>query len=273
MPEPLRQALLLFPVGVAVGVVGSLIGVGGGFFVVPFLMLTRRFPADGATAASLGIVLLSAASATSANARRGRIDYRTGMAMAAATLPGAWLGRHLIGRISAEGFSIAFAALLLLVAVYLSLVRLKEGRGLVRGAPRELVDAEGHAYRYEVHLPLGLAVSLAVGLISSLFGVGGGLVLVPFLVVAFGMPIILATAGAQFIFVFTAAAGVLEAIRAGQLSMAGLEVLFYMGLGVALGAQVGVAIARRVGERVIRVMLSVVLVGVAALMILRRQSP
>lgn len=259
----------LAPVGVAVGVLGSLIGVGGGFFVVPFLMLVLRFGKEPATAASLGIVFLSAASATLANGRRGRVDWATGGLIAAGTLPGAWLGRELIGRLEDRVFSLAFAGLLLAVALYLVLVRLKPGQGLLRGKPRERVDSEGQAHRYEVNGPAGLAVSLGVGLISSLFGIGGGLVLVPFLVLVYGMPMVVATATAQFAFVWAAALGAGEAWRRGQLSGPGLAVVGAMGLGVVIGAQVGVALGKRVPERVVKGLLAAVMVAVAVLMAAR----
>ena len=264
------NTLLLIPVGVAVGLLGSLIGVGGGFFVVPFLMLAMEgFTKETATASSLGIVLLSALSATLANAKRRRIDWSLGGVLAAGTLPGAWLGRELIGRLADRTFSVAFAVLLLAVALYLATVRLKPGRGILRGRPRELVDREGQVHRYEVHFSAGLLVSLGVGLISSLFGIGGGLILVPFLVIVFGAPMIVATATAQFVFVWTAALGLGEAARRGQLTEPGLVVLAAMGAGVVLGAQFGVALGKRVPERVVKLLLALVIVGVAGLMLLR----
>lgn len=270
MPDPVPLALVLFPVGVCVGLIGSLIGVGGGFFVVPFLILFYRFDAPAATAASLGTVFLSAASASVANARRRRIDFRTGLALVAGTFPGALAGRYLIGQISDRAFAGAFGAFLVLVAGYLAFVRVREGKGLIRGASRELVDSEGQAYRYEVNLAVGVGVSLAVGLVSSLFGVGGGLILVPFLVITYGMPTLVATSTAQFIFVFTAAAGLLESVRRGQVTEAGGAVLLWMGLGVVVGAQLGVAVAKRVSPRLVRWMISTVLLTVAALLLLNR---
>ncbi len=273
MPELLSLAALLIPVGVGVGLIGSLIGVGGGFFVVPFLLMVplvrgASFLPREATAAALGIVLLSAVSATGANVRRRRIDYRAGLAMAAGTVPAAWLGRELAGRLKSVEFSVCFAALLILVAAYVAFVRLREGRGWVRGVPRELVDSDGQAHRYEVRYGLGFLASLFVGVVASLFGIGGGLLLVPFMVVVYGMPVLLATATAQFTFVFAAAAGLLESVRRGHLTGAGLQVILAMGLGVALGAQLGVAAAKRVRPRLIRVMLAAVLATVAALMLL-----
>jgi hypothetical protein len=270
MSELLRQAPVLVPVGVAVGFVGSLIGVGGGFFVVPFLLVfLPGFTPETATAASLGIVFLSALSATAGNAPRRRIDYRTGLVLAAGTLPGAWLGRELIGRLTARQFSVAFGVLLIAIAVYLVFVRLKPGKGLLRGAPREHADREGQVHRYEVNVAAGFAWSLVVGMVSSLFGVGGGLLLVPFLVVAYGMPAILSTSTAQFTFLFAALVGFAEAARRGQVTRPGLEVLATLGVGVIAGAQIGVAVARRVGDRVIRLAISAVLVGVGILLLLR----
>ncbi len=270
MPDLLRQALLLVPVGVAVGFAGSLIGVGGGFFIVPFLLFhPERFTPQTATAASLGIVFLSAVSATVGNAPRRRIDYRTGGVLAAGTLPGAWIGREVIGRITDRQFSIAFGTLLVLIAFYLAVVRLKPGGGLVRGAPRRHRDGDGREHAYEVNAPLGVGVGLGVGLVSSLFGVGGGLLLVPFMALAYGMPAILATSTAQFAFVFTALVGFLEAARRGHVTGPGLEAMATLGVGVMAGAQIGVALARHVREKVVRAAISAVLAGVALWMFLR----
>ena len=258
---------LLLPIGVLVGLVGSLIGVGGGFFVVPFLLRAMDgFTKESASAASLGIVLLSAISGTLANAKRKRIDYRTGAVLAAGTLPGAWLGRVVIGRLTEREFAWSFGALLLAVAAYVFFVKLKKGRGLVRGTPRELTDSEGQRHPYEVNLPLGFGVSLGIGVISSLFGIGGGLILVPFLVIVYGMPPVCATAAAQFTFVFAAAMGLAVSLAKGQLSGEGARVIGLLGLGVVIGAQLGVVYAKRLPERVFRLLLVGVIVAVAVTM-------
>ena len=273
MPDPLLRAALLVPAGLSIGFIGSLVGIGGGFFVVPFLLMVSLFPGGPiapveATAASLAIILLNGASATLANARRRRIDFRTGFALAAGTVPGAWAGRELIGRLGSPAFSAGFAVLLIGVAAYVGFVRLREGKGRVRGVPREIVDSDGQAHRYEANLPLGFLASLGVGVVSSLFGVGGGLLLVPFMVVMYGMPLLVATATSQFTFLFTASAGLLESLRRGHLGGAGLEVVLAMGLGAVVGAQFGVAAAKAVRPALVRSVLGAVIVAVAALMLL-----
>jgi uncharacterized membrane protein YfcA len=261
------EALVLLPVGLVVGLVGSLIGVGGGFFVVPLLMIGYKYPKESATAASLGCVLLSAVSGTMANAKRKRIDYRTAMVLAAGTLPGAWYGRFVIGKLTSQQFSISFGALLLGIAAYVLFVRLKSGKGLVRGAPRELTDSEGQVHRFEANLPLGFAVSLGIGVISSLFGIGGGLILVPFLVIAYGMPPICSAAAAQFTFMFASAMSLAISIAKGQMTPEGWRAIGLLGGGVVVGAQLGVSLAKKLPERLFRTLLVAVIVFVSVTMI------
>jgi len=264
--------LLLVPIGLAVGMIGALIGVGGGFFVVPFLLQLWRpgaFTPPTATAASLGVVLVSALSGSAANARRKRIDVRLGVLLAAGTLPGAWAGRRLHDVLSERAFAWAFAGLLLTVALYLAFVRLKPGKGLLRGAPRELTDSDGQTHRYEVNATAGVLVALLVGVVSSLFGVGGGLILVPFMVLAYGAPTVVGAATAQFAFIFTSLVGLAIALADRHVTGEGGKVIGYMGAGVALGAQLGVSIAKRVREGLLRGVLAAVIATVALLMLLK----
>jgi uncharacterized membrane protein YfcA len=268
MPGWVTLLGLYLPVGFGVGLLGSLIGVGGGFFVVPFL-LYQGFPKDRATAASLGIVLLSAISGSWANARRKRIDYRLGAILAAGTLPGAWYGRVMIGTLSNRAFSVSFGVLLLVVASYILFVRLKRGEALIGGTPRRWIDSEGQAHDYRVSAPLAFLVSLGIGLIGSLFGIGGGLVLVPFLVVVFGMPAILATAAAQFTFMFASAMSLGMSVRYGQVPRDSWMVVALLGPGVIAGAQVGVRVAKKVPDRIFRLLLSALILVMAYLLFRR----
>lgn len=264
--------LVLVPIGVAVGMVGALIGVGGGFFVVPFLLQLWKpgtFVKETATASSLGIVLISALSGSWANFRRRRVDVRMGLTLAVGTLPWAVLGRFLILKLSHQAFAWSFAGLLTAVALYLVLVKLKPGKGLVRGAPRELTDSDGQTHRYELNAKAGLAVGALVGLVSSIFGVGGGLILVPFMVVAYGAPTVVATATSQFAFIFTSLVGLAVDVVQSRMTPEGWKVIGLMGLGVAAGAQIGVALAKKVREKVVRSMLAAVIVTVAVLMVLK----
>src|SRR5512136_2027779 len=103
------RALSLILLGFGTGAYGTLIGAGGGFVLVPVLLLL--YPHDAPhliTSISLAVVLFNAASGSEAYARLGRIDYRSGWLFAAATIPGAVLGALTTGLLPRRLFDITF---------------------------------------------------------------------------------------------------------------------------------------------------------------------
>ena len=105
----LVEALTLVTVGALVGALGTLIGAGGGFLLVPLLLLVYHLPPPDAVGTSLAVVFLNAVSGTLAYLRQRRVDLGLGVRFAAATLPGAIGGANgfcsLTFRIAARGRS------------------------------------------------------------------------------------------------------------------------------------------------------------------------
>lgn len=204
----------LILLGVGVGAYGTLIGAGGGFLLVPALIvLYPEWEPDVLTSVSLAVVFMTATSASSAYARQRRIDFRAGLLFATATVPGAVVSALVVQRIHSSAFAVAFAILLLIVAVWLLLPR--PNRVLVAPPPRRyvrrlLTDAQGDTYSYSFDPYLGLALGLVVGLVATLFGVGGGIFYVPAMVLIMRFPAYIAVATSSFVLMFTAgsAAGV-----------------------------------------------------------------
>ncbi|MGH3000420.1 MAG: sulfite exporter TauE/SafE family protein, partial [Gaiellaceae bacterium] len=98
-------AVILVAIGVGVGTFGTIVGAGGGFILTPILLLL--YPHDSPrtiTAISLAVVFFNAASGSVAYARQRRIDYRSGVVFAIATLPGAVGGALLVGHVSRHVF-------------------------------------------------------------------------------------------------------------------------------------------------------------------------
>ena len=97
----MMQAALLFLLGAGVGAYGTLIGAGGGFVLVPLLLLL--YPNESPltiTTISLAVVCANAVSGSVAYARLKRIDYQTGRLFALATIPGAVIGVFATGLFS-----------------------------------------------------------------------------------------------------------------------------------------------------------------------------
>ncbi|MCC7380455.1 MAG: sulfite exporter TauE/SafE family protein [Deltaproteobacteria bacterium] len=246
----MSDALWLVPLGVLVGAFGTLIGAGGGFLLVPFLLLWRPDTSpEAVTAISLAVVFTNALSGSFAYAKKRRIDYRSAVLFAVAGIPGAMLGAWVVGFIPAAVFRPVFGGALLAGTAYLIA---RAGAPITEvptgavGFHRELTDREGHTYRWSYPLPLGMAISTGVGVISSLLGLGGGIIHVPVMVRLLRFPVHVATATSHLTLgVITLTAVLVHAVL-GNFDGA-LHPTLELAIGVVIGAQLGAKLSDRVG--------------------------
>jgi uncharacterized membrane protein YfcA len=256
------ELLGLVALGFAVGTYGTLIGLGGGFVLVPMLLiLYPSYKPDEVTATSLAVVFANTVSGSIAYARHHRIDYVTGLIFAAAGMPGVIAGVFLVDLVPHGMFLVLFAILMLGLAVLTMQGPPRGIRPPLRGAGvmrREMEEAD-RTYVYSYKLWQGIALSAGVGLISSLFGIGGGAIHVPAMIVWMHIPVQFAVATSQFILAFMT--GTATAIHLGNTTLNGDQWLraLALGAGAVPGAQVGARIAQRVRGRTLMRMLSVAL--------------
>ena len=267
MPFDATTAVLLALLGVGVGAFGTVVGAGGGFVLTPVLLLL--YPHDSAktlTAISLTVVFFNAASGTGAYLRQRRVDVRSGLVFAAATMPGAVGGALLSGAVSRRLFDGLMGGVLALLAVWLLSGERWRPQPARRGARRRtLVDREGLRHEYDVPLARGALYSLGVGFVSSFLGIGGGVIHVPLLVRALGFPTHIATATSHFVLAWMAGVGTITHVVAGSFSNgSGVRRAAALSIGVVAGAQVGARFSRRLGGRHIERLLAVALLALAA---------
>ncbi|MDP9321898.1 MAG: sulfite exporter TauE/SafE family protein [Chloroflexota bacterium] len=254
--------------GIGIGTLGTLIGAGGGFILLPILaILSPQEPTGTLTATSLAVVAANATSGAIAYGRQRRIDFRSGLAFAIATLPGSVAGALLARSIPRGPFDVAFAVVLLALAAIVVRARPDQGPSAPEGrawgtAPRELVDVAGVVHRYHVRLPLGIAISFVVGFVSSLLGVGGGFIHVPALIAVLGFPVHIATATSHFVLAIMATVATGTHIAAGDLADMWPRAL-YLAIGAVAGAQLGARLSTSVRGAVIVRLLAGALVIVA----------
>lgn len=257
-------------IGLVVGAYGALIGAGGGFVIVPILLLFFGFNPAQAAGTSLAVVAIGAVSSTIAFVRQRRIDYQTGWRFAAATIPSAIIGAQVADYFSSAAFKVFFGCLLIALAVFLNLKPDTSKAALAHpdSGPlpagwtrRSLTDARGHHFAYAFNLRNGIILSFFIGFLSSILGIGGGVIHVPAMVFLFGFPAHLATATSTFVLVFTSLAGAASHLVSGNIQFGPALAL---AAGVVVGAQVGAALARRVkGKIIVRFLtLALVIVGV-----------
>ncbi|MEM2144547.1 MAG: sulfite exporter TauE/SafE family protein, partial [Candidatus Jordarchaeaceae archaeon] len=241
--------LLLGGVSVFTGIIGSMLGLGGGFLNVPTMHYIANESISVAIGTSLFIIMFNSFSATVEYARKGVVDYKLGLMLAVASIPGAFLGAYLTGWIQEIVLKIIFGAAL--IAVGFSMIfknRIKklgssqETLKEVKPAKRILVwkrvikFVNGETHEYFINLPLGLVFSFMAGLASGLLGIGGGIVQVPVLNIALGVPMIVAVATSVFIITLTSLVGSFEHIMLGQVNW---QIGFVMIIGAVIGAQIG----------------------------------
>jgi len=273
------EYLWLLPLGLLIGAFGTLIGAGGGFILMPVLLLV--YPLDNTeliTAISLAVVFFNALSGSFAYARMKRVDYKSGIAFSIATIPGAIIGALSTAYIPRRTFDLIFGVLMIIAAIILWLSAEEKHSTSPNGGPikskpnsrlteRHLIDAEGTRYDYAFDLRLGIVISVFVGFISSVLGVGGGFIHVPALAHLLNFPVHIATATSHFVLAVMALTGTLVHVATGVF-VHGIRRTALLAIGVLIGAQAGAWISNRVGGKSIIRALAVALAFVGIRLIL-----
>ncbi|MGE0135421.1 MAG: sulfite exporter TauE/SafE family protein [Dehalococcoidia bacterium] len=256
------QYAALIVLGVLVGGFGTLVGAGGGFLLVPILLLLYPGRDPGTiTSMSLLVVLANATSGTAAYARQRRVDFVSAAWFALATLPGSIAGALLVGEVPRRAFDALFALVLAAVGAFLVFPRRGvaavrdplTGRGVVR---RLMRDREGHTYVYAYRRWQGLAISLGVGFLASLLGIGGGIVHVPAMAIILHFPVHIAAATSHFVLAVTALEATATHVFSGTLTWSEpFAQALAIAVGAVAGAQAGAHFAARLhGPLIIRVL-------------------
>ena len=269
----MESIYLLILVGFFIGTCGTLIGAGGGFILVPLLILFHpELSAEEISALSMAVVACNAVSGTIAYAFNKRIDYQAGFYFAAATLPGSILGVMTTSILSRGIFDLIFGFVLVGLAV---LVYWKSGNSFSATSTtenpqsgllfRKLTDKSGETFTYSYNLKKGAFLSVLVGYFSPLFGIGGGIIHVPAMVQWLKFPVHIATATSHFILAIMAAVSVIAHYFSGSYENAALQTMaFGLIIGVIPGAQLGAFLSRRLkGKFIIKALaIAIGLVGV-----------
>ena len=256
LPElTLGQAAILAALGLSVGTVGAMVGVGGGFLIVPALLFLYpdATPAQ-VTNISLVAVFFNAASSSVRYRRLRAQDLRTAGILILLAAPAAVVGKALTLVIDRAPFEVIFGGALVLGAAYLIV------RGAVEreppgpspaGRPRVIEMTDGTRHEYRVRERLVALVAPVAGLYAGFFGIGGGIVNVPFMIIVLRMPARVAAATSHVELMVAALAALAVAVAAGggggtQWAMAGV-----VSAGTLVGAQIGVRLASAASARLV----------------------
>ena len=269
-------AVIIFGAGAVAGSLGALVGIGGGVFLVPLLNLALGFPFPLAAAISLATVIATSSTVTAGKAGRQQMNFRFGMLLEVATAAGSVVGGFTAQLIGQRALQVLFGAVASAVAG-LTLARSNRRNvildptvdpGVLGGRFHDEDSGQTVVYRVR-RLPLALGASFVAGNVSSLLGIGGGVIKVPVLNGWCGMPLRAAAATSAFMIGVTATGGAIIYYVSGLLLPSAAAAAI---LGVQVGSWTGLRLSPRLPVRTLKLLLAAVLAIVAVLMFVRGLS-
>jgi uncharacterized protein len=254
-----RLALELFASAFAASVFGSMVGLGGGFILVPILRIFLGFSPAYAAGTSLVLIVANSASGALTYLLQRRVHLKIGWLIAAGGLPGGVLGAIASFHITARLFDTILA--LLLVAVAVDMAWNAERRIAGRVERERIASIKGMSYR------AALGLGFVVGLFSSLFGLGGGIVLVPTFLYFSELPAHAISATSHFAILLTSPVGLVVHIV--QHDIVGRDVLPLVAGGL-LGGPIGARLSLRLRSPQLLIVVAVALVTAAVTLVWRQ---
>ncbi len=273
---------ILAGTGFAAGLLGAMLGVGGGFMIVPVLTILG-LPIQYAIGSSLISIVTNAATATGIHIRNHLTNLKLGLLLSTTLIPGAIAGALIASSLPAPVLTIMFGLLLLLVAYYMLPWQQRRLTGAEIEKQKRL-DEKSHASHawldgsyfdpavneeisYQVHRPtVGLVTSFFGGVVSSMFGIGGGIINVPVMNRLMKVPVKATVATSGFLLLTTTMTGSLIYIYNGFLLP---YVTGPLCLSVFVGARLGSMIAQRSHSRTLVIIFSCFMVLMAIMMALK----
>ena len=261
------ELVLMLLAGAAAGCLGSLLGIGGGVLIVPLLNAGLGLSFDQSAAVSLVGVLATAGSVGISSATRRRLNVRLAIVLLIFSVTGATFGAQLLDYFSDRAYKQIFGVTTGVIAVLM--VTRFDRRNIT--SPSAEVNALGARFfdddtaamaTYRVRrVPIGAAIAFVAGVLASLIGIGGGILIVPVLNALCGVPMRVAAATSAFMIGVTAVPGSIARFARGELG--DFHLAAAVALGVFAGYQVGVLLSGRSQVGALKILMATVLGAVA----------
>lgn len=222
---PRRNWAALAVTGMLVGLASGLFGVGGGLIIVPALVLWLGYQQRLAAGTSLLAIVAPSLAGVASYATQGHVDPLLSGLLAGGSIVGAPIGAWLLAKLSKRALQWSFIAFLVVVIALLFVV---------------IPDRDARVHVDLVNGALIVLVGVGAGVLAGLLGIGGGIVVVPALVLLFGASDVMAKGTSLLMIIATGIAGTVANVRRGNVDLRAAGVI---GLAAALLTPAGVWIA------------------------------
>jgi len=250
--------MLLFLGAIGIGFVSSIGGIGGGSLMVPYMILVLGYDARTAIASSLVTIITTSCSAASVYFKKRLINLDVALILTPSTVFGAILGSNLNLSLPITMVKALLGATLIFIS-FLTLAKpLLFRKAIVEGGNLKYYDESLNRYvSYRLkNIPLGVLLSILGGFTSGMFGIGGGVIKVPVMVLVMGIPIKVAVATSSYMIGLTAATGSITYLAKGAVS---IESVAALALGIIPGATLGAKAMGKLNPRVVQLIFSMII--------------
>ena len=278
MIDPVSNIYAVFLVGFVASFFGALMGIGGGVFIVPALTLLFNLPIQVATGSSLTTIIANSCTSSFNYVKSELTNIRVAFLLCCSIVPGAIAGSWLARYIPPDILTIVFCAIVLGMSFWM--LR-KPGPTYPSGETgvdsKNAGDTPARDSYFDRNLNtrieyritgkrFGIISTFFSGIISSLLGVGGGIINVPVMTLVMGIPIKVAVATSSFMIMITAAAGATVYYYNGYIYPVLVAPLI---IGAIAGSMTGAAVLQRTRPKHLQRIFAAFTVVISALMILR----
>ncbi|WP_102344994.1 sulfite exporter TauE/SafE family protein [Bacillus sp. Marseille-P3661] len=208
--------IILVFVGFCSGMIGSLVGLGGGVILIPFLLflgayttLVTPISPQVLVGISLIVMIFTGLSSTLAYVKHKRVDYKSGLIFFIGSGPGAILGSFLNKYLTEDIFSVFFGVFVIVLSFVLMFRNRVKPLLISKDVKftREYKETDGTTVIYGFKPWIAICLTFVVGFLSGFIGIGGGSLMVPAMILLFGFPISVAVATSMFMVFLSAIVG------------------------------------------------------------------
>lgn len=267
--------IILILIGGLSAILGSLVGIGGGIIIVPTLVylgvendLLQGITPQIAIGTSSLILIITGLSSTLGYLKTKQVDVKNGSIFLFGLLPGSLIGSILSRFLTLDSFNLYFGVFLIFVAVLLMIRNNIEPMKMFNKPKyeRTYVDGYGRTYHYSVPPVLAFIATLFIGILTGLFGIGGGALMTPLMLIVFRFPPHVAVGTSMMMIFFSSVMSSVGHIAQGHVAWVHSIVLI---ISSYIGAKIGVKVNQSIKSNTVVMLLRTVMLIMGLYLIIK----
>lgn len=266
--------LILIALGVGSAIIGAIVGIGGGIIIVPTLIflgehaLLHGITPQTAIGTSTVILISTGLSASIAYLKNKQADLKNAFIFMIGIIPGAIAGAYFSQFLTIHSFNLYFGMFLIFMSIILMVrnrfkpIKLFQNEAYTK----TFTDKEGKVYHYSIAPIPAVIATFFVGCLTGLFGIGGGALMTPLMIIVFLMPPHIAVGTSMIMIFVSSLTGATSHIIQGHVMWGYTVVLIIASI---IGANIGVKVNKNIKSDTVVLLLRLILMALGVYLIIK----